>query len=46
MKLKERCSKGESGLIIQNGAVVARPPCPDNQSSAERTKHPTHHPDS
>ena len=38
---KERHSRGESGLIIWIGAVVARPPCPDNQSpaAAERTNY-------
>ena len=41
MKLKERQTKGESGLIIQNSAVVARPSHPDKQSFTERTNHPT-----
>ena len=41
VKLKERQTKGESGLIIQNSAVVARPSHPDKQSSTERTNHPT-----
>ena len=41
VELKERRSRGESGLIIRNGAVVTRPPCPDNQSSTERANHPT-----
>ena len=41
VKLKERQTKSESGLIIQNSAVVARPSHPDKQSSTERTNHPT-----
>ena len=40
VELKERSSRGESGLIIQNGAVVARPSRSDNQSPPERTNHP------
>ena len=40
VELKERSSRGESGLIIQNGAVVARPSRSDNQSPTERTNHP------
>ena len=41
VELKERRSRGESGLIIRNGAVVTRPSRPDNQSSTERANHPT-----
>ena len=40
-ELKEIRSRGESGLIICNGAVVARPPRPSNKPTTEGTNHPT-----
>ena len=38
MELKERRSRGESGLIIRNGAVVTRPPRHDNQWRRKQKK--------
>ena len=40
-ELKERRSRGESGLIIRNGAVVARPPRPSKKLTTEGTNHLT-----
>ena len=40
-ELKERCTKGESGLIIRNGAIVARPPQPGSNPTTNVTNHPT-----
>ena len=38
---KERRTKGESGLIIRNGAIVARPPRPGSNPTTNVTNHPT-----
>ena len=40
-ELKERRTKGESGLIIRNGAIVARPPRPGSNPTTNVTNHPT-----
>ena len=40
-ELKERRTKGESGLIIRNGAIVARPPRPGSNPTNNVTNHPT-----
>ena len=39
-ELKERCTKGESGLIIRNGAILARPPRPGSNPTTNVTNHP------
>ena len=40
-ELKERRTKGESGLIIRNGAIVARLPQPGSNPTTNVTNHPT-----